>query len=250
MTTNEGRVALITGAASKDGIGFATAKRLIASGATVVISDLSDDPLDDRARELGGDTLSLVHDVGDQGDWETVVSEVVRRFGRLDILVNNAGLSESSQAHRSPLAKWEAILRVNLTGVYLGCLSVMQQMRAQSGGAIVNLSSIAGMVGIHNAPAYTASKGGVRILTKTLALEGAPHGIRCNSVHPGVIATDMTRSAFANASEAGSRLNAAIPMGRPGTADEIAAAIAFLVSSDASYVTGAEFVVDGGFTAQ
>jgi NAD(P)-dependent dehydrogenase (short-subunit alcohol dehydrogenase family) len=246
-----GKVALVTGAASAAGLGFATARRLAGEGARVVLTDIDGTQVAARAAELGGDAHALRQDVTDAASWDTVIAEVAQRFGRLDVLVNNAGIAVLRSMDELEPADWNRQIDVNLTSVYLGCRAAMARMRAQgSGGAIVNLSSVAGLVGVAGTAAYAASKGGVRSMTKVIALEGAREGIRCNSIHPGMIATDMMKTSVSDNPDQHALLTSGIPMGRLGEADDIAATILFLVSDDAKYITGAEFVVDGGMTAQ
>ena len=217
----------------------------------MVLTDIDAAQVTARAAELGENALALAQDVTDAASWEATIAVTVARFGKLDVLVNNAGIAVlRSMADLEP-ADWHRQIEVNLTSVYLGCRAAMARMRVQGGGgAIVNLSSIAGLIGVAGTGAYAASKGGVRSLSKVIALEGAREGIRCNSIHPGMIATDMMRTSITDNPEEHATLTAGIPMGELGEPDDIAAAILFLVSDDAKYVTGAEFVVDGGMTAQ
>jgi len=245
---------LVTGAASRNGIGFATASRLAAEGASVTLTDIDSDQVEQRAHELradGGDAQGLVLDVADEAQWQGAIERTVSRFGSLDGLVNNAGICLLQRIEAAEMAAWRKQIDVNLTGVFLGCRAAIAQMRAQGrGGAIVNISSAAGLVGMPRTTAYSATKGGVRLMTKTLAIEAAPQNIRVNSIHPGVTETDIqieVRKADPAASAAAA---AAVPLGRTAAPSELGAAIVFLLSPDASYITGAELAVDGGLTAQ
>lgn len=247
------KIAIITGAASEMGLGFATARMLARQGATVWLSDLDEKAVIQRADELKKEGLNahaLAQDVTDEAQWEALAGRVTETCGRIDILVNNAGIAVLGPTDALALSSWQKQIDVNLSSVYLGCRAVLPAMRAQKSGAIVNLSSVAGLVGIPGAAAYAASKGGVRMFSKALALEYAGAGIRVNSVHPGVIWTQMQQVAIKDNPEQYDAINASIPMGRMGQPDDIASMIKFLASDEAQYITGAEFVVDGGFTAQ
>ncbi len=248
------KVAIVTGAASAAGLGFATARQLAREGAKLVITDLDGEAIAARAQELaaqGADVVGLRQDVTSEADWSQLISQTIERHGRLDILVNNAGIAVLRWMDAMTAADWHRQIDVNLTSVYLGCKAALDQMRRQGrGGAIVNLSSVAGLIGVRGTAAYSASKGGVRLMTKSIALEAAKENIRVNSVHPGIIWTDMQRVALRDNPDQYDALNESIPMGRMGEPDDIAAMILFLASDEAKYITGAEFVVDGGLTAQ
>lgn len=254
MSDLEGRIALVTGAASAEGLGFAAARKLARRGAKLFLTDLDGDAVARRADELaaaGHDARAMRQDVTDEAQWTAVIEAVVAAHGRLDILVNNAGIAVLKMMSEMTRADWDRQLRVNLDSVYLGCKAGIDQMRRQGGGgAIVNLSSVAGLVGVQGCVAYSASKGGVRLMTKSIALETARENIRVNSVHPGMIWTDMQKVAIADNKEIFDQLVATIPMGRFGQPDDIGAMVAFLASDEAQYITGAEFTVDGGLTAQ
>ncbi len=250
----EGKVALVTGAAS--GLGAATARALAAEGAAVMLSD-RDPAVEAVALAIeasGGKAAFMKHDVADEADWASVVAATTARFGGLHILVNNAGISGGLMPLLDhSLEDWRHVTSINLDGVFLGLRHCGPVMAAQGGGSIINLSSILGKVGMANAAAYCASKGGVLLLTKAAALEWAPLGIRVNSVHPGFIETPMVANALhdaENGNEMRDQLIAAHPLGRFGVPREIADAILFLASDESSFMTGAELVVDGGFTAQ
>lgn len=250
-----GKVALVTGAAS--GLGAETARRLAREGAAVMLSDLSIAAGEAVAAEIiasGGRAGFSAHDVTSEDDWAAAVTATTAAFGRLDILVNNAGIvGNQLELMTHTLADWRRILAVNLDGVFLGMRAVGPVMAGQGSGSIINLSSILGKVGMANTSAYAASKGGVLQLTKAAAIEWAPLGIRVNSVHPGFIDTPMVANAL-HASENGNEMRSAIiaahPLGRLGVPREIADAVVFLASDEASFMTGAELVVDGGYTAQ
>jgi NAD(P)-dependent dehydrogenase (short-subunit alcohol dehydrogenase family) len=254
MQRLQGKVALVTGAGSLAGIGFATARRLLSEGARVVLTDIDSAGVSTCARQLrseGYDCLGIVQDVTDEETWAVLVSDILSQYGQLDILVNNAGIAVLGGLEKLSLSDWHRQIDVNLTSTFLGCRAALQQMRAQGrGGAIVNVSSVAGLVGMPGASAYGASKGGIRMMTKGIALDCARDGIRVNSVHPGVILTDIQKVAQRDNPGVSDAIQAMIPLGRMGEPGDIAAMIVFLVSDDAKYVTGAEFVVDGGLTAQ
>jgi NAD(P)-dependent dehydrogenase (short-subunit alcohol dehydrogenase family) len=250
-----GKVALVTGAAS--GLGAETARRLAREGAAVMLSDLSIGDGEVVTAEIiasGGRAAFIAHDVTSEDDWTAAVAGTTTVFGRLDILVNNAGIvGNQLELMTHSLADWRRILAVNLDGVFLGMRAVGPVMAGQGGGSIINLSSIMGKVAMPNVTAYAASKGGVLMLTKAAAVEWAPLGIRVNSVHPGFIDTPMVANALhaaENGNEMRSAIMAAHPLGRLGVPREIADAVVFLASDEASFMTGAELVVDGGYTAQ
>lgn len=245
----EGRVALVTGAAS--GIGAATANRLAAEGASVVLADKNAEALPQALAAFPDNDrhLALVHDVTIEEDWIGVIEQVRRRFGRLDVLVNNAGGGGLRTIADSSFEYWRAIVSLNLDSVFLGTKHAMPLMTESGGGAIVNLSSIRGMVAGPASAAYSAAKGGVRLFSKAAAIECAEanNGIRINSIHPGFVDARFARGEGDDYLE---KVRQSIPVKRLAAADEIAAAIAFLASDDASYMTGSELVVDGAFTAR
>ncbi|WP_156256582.1 SDR family NAD(P)-dependent oxidoreductase [Sandarakinorhabdus oryzae] len=258
MARLSGKVALVTGAAS--GLGAATARRLAKDGAAVLLTDrdLAGEDVAASIASDGGQAAFRLHDVTSHSDWAAAVEHAVTDFGRLDILVNNAGVAGGRhELMDHSYDAWRQILSVNLDGVFLGLRHAGPRIAASNpngGGSVINLSSILGKVGMAGAAAYCASKGGVVLLTKAAALEWAPLGIRVNSVHPGFIDTPMVAGALAereDGNEMRVALMAAHPLGnRFGVPREIADAIAFLASDEASFITGAELVVDGGFTAQ
>ncbi|MFB4275074.1 glucose 1-dehydrogenase [Nonomuraea sp. MTCD27] len=238
----DGKVVIITGGAR--GMGAATARRCAAAGARVVLTDVLVEEGTATAKEL--DARFIAHDVTSQDAWAAVVAETVEEYGRLDGLVNNAGIATMLTIEQQPLEEFERVLQVNLVGTFLGLKAVVGPMRRSGGGAVVNLSSVAGLFALPATGGYGASKWGVRGLTKIAALEFGRDRIRVNSVHPGMIVTPMTQSLGAVSGEGTFSL---APAGRWGEPEEVAAAIVFLLSDAASYVTGAELAIDGGWTA-
>ena len=238
MTHLEDRVAIVTGGSR--GLGAAYVRALHAAGARIVIADLLVDEGVALAAELGDDVIFERLDVTNEDDWTRVVDTSVAVFGSLDVLVNNAGIANAAPVEHYTTAKWDAVIAVNLTGTFLGCRAVVPTMKAQGRGSVINISSVEGLRGSAGLHGYTASKFGVRGLTKSLAVELGPAGIRVNSVHPGLILTEMTTRIDPNA--------LSIPLGRPASPEDVAGTIVFLASDDSAYTTGAEFVVDGGMT--
>jgi 3(or 17)beta-hydroxysteroid dehydrogenase len=245
-----GKVALITGAAS--GIGRATAALFHAECAKVAATDRNEAGL----KALGEDAdLKLAQDVTDEARWREVVDAAVAAFGRLDILVNSAGVGTLGTIETTTLADWRRINAVNAEGTFLGCREAVRAMKESGGGSIVNLSSVAGLIGDASSLAYCASKGAVRLMTKSAAIHCARAGyeIRVNSVHPSFAETPMVLEGIKRAKDPDrvrAGLERAAPMGRMGKADEVANTILFLASDESSFTTGAEFTVDGGLTAQ
>ncbi len=246
-----GKVALVTGGAS--GIGAASARLFAAEGAKVVVTDVQDGEA--VAKEVGG--LFIRHDVASEDEWITAVRQTTERFGRLDVLMNNAGVFAPAPIEEVTLEVWNRVLSVNLTGVMLGCKHGIAAMKANPGGptgSIINVSSIAGYIGLASSAAYTASKGGVRLLTKSVAVHCARayQTIRCNSLHPGTIDTPMNQAAFeASGDPEGMRafFSTMQPIGRMACAEEMANCALFLASDESSFVTGAELLADGGWLA-
>ena len=233
------KVALVTGGAR--GIGAAVALRLHGEGARVVIGDVLDEVGKETAQRMGSGALYVHLDVTSPQDWEAAVAAAVETFGGLNILVNNAGIVNFASIEDYTLEQWNAVIGVNLTGTFLGIKAAIPAMKKSRGGSIINISSIAGMRGYEQIPGYTASKFGVRGLTKSAALDLGPQGIRVNSVHPGVIATPMTADTESDMSH--------VALGRIGHPGEVADLVLYLASKESSFVTGAEFVIDGGDTA-
>lgn len=247
------RTAIITGASLPNGIGYATAKAFAAEGASLALTGTNESALQARADEIvagGGRAIAFKHDVTDESSWAALFARAVATFGRIDILVNNAGLTIRHPIDRYPLEDWQRVIGVNLTGVFLGCKLALGTMRHQGGGgAIVNVSSIAATKAILQSGAYGSSKAGVRQLTRIVALEGAPDGIRCNAVYPGLTETDFIKEAREDRVHMDA-LVASLPFGRMGTAAEVANCIFFLASDDARYVSGADLVVDGALAVR
>jgi 3alpha(or 20beta)-hydroxysteroid dehydrogenase len=232
----DGKVALISGGAR--GIGAADARLLVAEGAKVVIGDIRDDEGKALADELGADASYVHLDVTRPEDWTAAVDAAVRDFGKLTVLVNNAGIANGSRLQSFDLGQWQRIIDVNLTGTFLGMRAAADPMIAAGGGSIINVSSIEGLRGTPWAHGYVASKWAVRGLTKSVALELAPHGVRVNSIHPGLIRTPLTEGMPDDM--------ITIPLGRAGDPVDVAAFVLFLAGDESSYATGAEFVMDGG----
>jgi len=247
-----GKVAFITGAAS--GIGQAIARRFVAEGARVALADIDEAGGAALAGELGAAALYLRHDVTEEANWIANLARAVAAFGRLDILVNNAGIGPAGTIEKTSLEEWRRVHAVNLDGVFLGCKHGIAPLREAGGGSIVNLSSVAGLLGTPTLAAYGSSKAAVRQLTKSVALHCAARrdAIRCNSIHPAFAATPMVERMIAE-SKAPERTRAAlaeqIPLGRLGEADEVAALALYLASDESRFVTGGEFVIDGGLAA-
>ncbi len=236
------KVVLITGSAR--GQGAVEARRFVAAGSFVIGTDVRTAEGQAVTSELGSRAVFLTHDVADAGSWERVTATAVERFGGIDVLVNNAGIWRPVRIEDDDPENYEQMFRVNLLGTFLGIRAVIATMRARGGGAIVNISSLAGMKGLSAHGAYGASKWGVRGLTKSAALELAPDGIRVNSVHPGAIDTPMIATVTGSGSGVGA------PLARLGRSDEVADLVLFLAGPSSSYITGAEFVIDGGGLAQ
>ncbi|MCA0246010.1 MAG: glucose 1-dehydrogenase [Proteobacteria bacterium] len=252
-----GKVALVTGAAS--GLGKATAERLAEEGAAVVIGDIRVEAAKEVAAAIsarGQRAQALKLDVTSEADWIAAVTATEQAFGKLDVLVNNAGTADGTWVHKLTLERWRKIHAINLDGVFLGIKYGAEAMKRAGGGSIVNISSVAGIVGIAEAAsAYCSSKGGVTQLTKATALEFAllKTNIRVNSVHPGYMDTPMLQgviAAYREPEEARARLTASEPLGRLGEPRDIANAVLYLASDESKFVTGAQMVVDGGFAAR
>ena len=237
----DGKVALITGGAR--GQGEAEARLFTAAGARVVVTDVLDEQGIAVAADIGDTARFVHHDVRDEASWATAVGIATSEFGRLDVLVNNAGILQTNRIENQTLEGFEAIVRVNLYGVFNGMRAVIAPMRASGGGSIVNISSAAGLRGVPGYGAYGATKWAVRGITKTAALELASDRIRVNSVHPGAVDTPMVATSNLQRGEGG--LPSA-PLGRVGIPEDIANLVLFLASDASSYITGAEFAIDGG----
>jgi len=248
----QGKTAFVTGAAS--GLGRAIAAAFVAEGARVALADIDRAGGERTARELGPAALFLEHDVGDEPGWVKGLDAAVAAMGGLTILVNNAGVGRLGDVERTTLEEWHFVHRVNLDGVFLGCKHAISRIAKSGGGAIVNMSSVAGLIGVHNMAAYCSSKGAVRLLTKSVAMHCARrrYGIRCNSIHPVYVDTPMVDAMLAGARDperTRQALAEMIPLGRLGRPEEVAQMAVYLASDESSLVTGAEFVIDGGLSA-
>ncbi|WP_030169979.1 SDR family NAD(P)-dependent oxidoreductase [Streptomyces sp. NRRL S-813] len=240
MNRLDGKVGIVTGASR--GIGHAIADAMAAEGAAVVATSraATDDSFGDGVRYA-----SL--DVASEADWQRVTAEVIERHGRLDFLVNNAGIIAYETVHELTSDEWNRVVAVNQTGTWLGMREVIPQMISQGGGSIINVSSIWGSAAVAGAHAYHATKGAVRNMSKSAAVSYAKERVRVNSIHPGFIWTPLTE---AQAPEVNEYVISQTPMGRAGRPEEIAAGVVFLASDEASFVTGSELVIDGGYLAQ
>jgi len=247
----DGKFALVTGAAS--GIGMAVARRLADEGARVALCDIDRAGMERAARYAGHGAICVELDVTSEASWETAMAQVRDAFDGLDVVVNSAGIIDIKSIEDTSLEDWRRVMAVNLDGTFLGCKFAVDAMK-ESGGSIVNMSSVSGLVGGSNLAAYNASKGGVRLLSKSVALHCARkgYGIRCNSVHPSFADTPMVEQIAAGARDpekARDAMAGQVPLGRFVEPQEIAAMVAYLASDEAEFVTGAEFVIDGGMTA-
>jgi len=261
-----GKSGLVTGSAR--GIGAAVAEILAASGAAVMVTDVLDDQgtaVAETIRQSGGKAQFCHLDVADEAQWEVAIAETIDAFGGIDFLVNNAGVEYIDLVEDMDLDKWRWLQDINSDGVFLGTKHAIRAMKpggaTGKGGAIVNISSVAGLVGSYATSAYSASKGLVRTFTKSAAIEcgNLQYGIRVNSIHPGLINTDMIEAIyqryvdfglFTSTEEAEQATLAAHPIGYGGEPEDVAHAVAYLVSDDSRFMTGAELVLDGGYTAQ
>jgi NAD(P)-dependent dehydrogenase (short-subunit alcohol dehydrogenase family) len=249
MARVQGKVAIVTGGGS--GIGRACCLRLAEEGAKVVVTDISEE----RGRETvgqiearGGDGLFLRHDVTREDQWESVVARTKETYGGVDVLVNNAGLYLIKALAETTVEEWNNLMAVNVTGVFLGMKHAAPAMAERGDGSIVNMSSVAGLMGVAGHALYGASKGAVRIMTKDVAMEPAAAQVRVNSVHPGYINTGMAEYGAAAGTDI-KGLGRLYPLGHIGEPDDVANTVLFLASDEAKYVTGGEFVVDGGGSA-
>jgi len=253
MNRVKGKVCVVSGAAR--GLGLAAAQALLEEGAKVMITDLDAVAGRQEAERLGADAAFMTQDVTREADWNETLDAAIERWGRLDILVNNAGIASLVDVEALSLQLWRRTLEVNLSGVFLGTQAAIARMK-RHGGSIINIASIEGIIGEGALPAYNASKGGVRIFSKSAAIHCARNGlkIRVNNLCPGFAQTQMVSDALASlepqqAQAFAEKTLARIPMGRFARPSEIAAAIVFLASDESSYVTGSDLVVDGGLTA-
>lgn len=242
-----GKVAIITGGAS--GMGAATARRLADEGAEIVLADLTEAP-EDLIAACGGDARAYFHrtDVSDPEQVTALVESAVERFGGVDVLFNNAGIGSFGETPDLSIEEWRKVLSVDLDAVFFGCKAAIPHMRNRGGGAIVNTASVSGLGGDYGFAAYNAAKGAVVNYTRTLALDHGKDNIRANAVCPGLIDTRLARAIIQH-DEIQAHYRAHHPMGRAGRAEEVASAVAFLASDDASFVNGAMLTVDGGLSA-
>ena len=247
----ENKVALISGGAR--GMGAVEAHLFAQEGAKVVIGDVLEDEgrqTEASVNEAGGECVFVHLDVTREDDWAQAVATAVSRFGKLDVLVNNAGISSTGGIEELTVQDWDRTLDINTKGVFLGTKAAIPEMRKAGGGSIINISSGAGIAPAPGTSgAYAASKGAVRIFSKSTAIQYAKENIRCNSVHPGPIETPMLRSARGSGAELGDTIER-VPLGRIGRPEEIAYGVLYLASDESSFVTGSELVIDGGRTAQ
>ncbi len=247
----EGKVAIITGGARGQG---ATEARMFAQeGARVVIGDIRDElgmQVEAEIRELGGEAVYLHLDVTSEDDWQRAIETAEQQFGKVDVLVNNAAIVLRKDIEETTGEDWDNIMDINAKGVFLGTKAVIPAMRRAGGGSIINISSISGLVSI-GPPAYIATKGAVRLFTKSTAIQYASENIRANSIHPGSVDTDMRREGMGDQTpeEIQARIDN-IPLGRVGTTEDISYGALFLASNESSFMTGSELVIDGGYTAK
>jgi len=245
----DGKVAIVTGGAV--GMGESHCLLLAREGAKVVVTDIDGAggaATAHQIRDDGGDAIFVQHDVASEDQWQNVIDEAVATYGKVDILVNNAGIVVFKPNDETSVEEWDRIMDVNSTGVFLGCKLIVPAMQKAGGGSIVNISSIYGIIGAPNAAAYQASKGAVRMLTKSCAVDYAEYNIRVNSIHPGVVMTPLLAS-VTNDPETLKQLLGTTIANRTADPIELAYPMLLLASDESSYMTGAELVVDGGYTA-
>ncbi|HNQ59125.1 MAG TPA: glucose 1-dehydrogenase [Bacteroidales bacterium] len=243
------KVAIITGAAR--GMGKEEAKLFAKEGAKVVVADIIENEAIEVAKEIaenGGEAMACKLDVSNAKNWERMVEEISNKWGKIDILVNNAGILSLAGVEEATEEQWDKVMAVNAKGNFLGVKYVLPVMKKAQKGSIINISSIYGLIGSGAAAAYHASKGAVRLFTKTIAAELAKYNIRVNSIHPGVIRTAMTDELLKDPANTKNLLGTTI-LGRPAEAIEVAYGALFLASDESSYMTGSELVIDGGYTA-
>ena len=250
MARLEGKVALISGGAR--GQGAVEARMFAEEGASVVIGDILDEQgrqTEAELQELGYNVTYVHLDVTSESDWDAAVRAAIGAYGKLDILLNNAGILIRKNIEETTEEDWDRIFSINAKGVFLGTKAAIPAMRENGGGSIINISSTAGLVGSPNGSAsYTATKGAVRLFTKSTAIQHAREGIRCNSIHPGPIETDMIADTLNDPANLALRMQR-LPLGRVGKPSEIAYGAIYLASDESSFVTGSELVIDGGTTA-
>ena len=250
----DNKVAVVTGGASHPSLGRAMSIAFAREGAKVVLTDIDTEggkKVEEEILNSSGEAFFIKQDVTSSEDWEEVRNQTLGKYNKIDILVNNAGIAIIKPLEETSAEEWDKTIDVNLKSVFLGCKTFLPDMRKQKSGSIINISSIAGLVGLSNCSAYNASKGGVRLLTKNIAVEYGDFNVRCNSIHPGFMATNMNDPKVI--AERGRDINAltdAIPLKRMGTAEDIANCALFLASDESVYVTGSEYTVDAGLTAK
>lgn len=246
----QGKVALITGSAR--GQGAAEARLFAQEGAKIVLADVLDREgaiVAGEIAEAGGDVVYVHLDVTNEEEWDGAIQSAVSSFGKIDILINNAGIWRRGHVLETSTNQWDTVLGVNAKGVFLGTKAAIPEMRKAGGGSIINISSVAGLVGSRTSTAYSASKGAVRLFTKSTAIQYAVEGIRANSIHPGPIDTDMGDQVWPDPESRESTV-ARTALARIGTAQDIAYGALYLASDESAFVTGSELVIDGGLTAQ
>ena len=246
----ENKVALISGGAR--GIGAAAAKLFVSEGAKVVIGDVLEEEgrkTEAEINETGGECLFIKLDVTSEANWQQAIAATIARFGKLDVLLNNAGIFRTQPVEKTSSEEWDQVMDINGKGVFLGSKHAIPEMRKAGGGSIINLSSAAGLVGSQDASVYNASKGAVRLLTKSTAVQYAKDGIRANSIHPGTVESMMTAHLLATEANRQDRMNRT-PLGRLGQPEDVAYGALYLASDESSFVTGSELVIDGGRTAE
>lgn len=257
MKRVENKVALITGGAL--GLGACAAELLAQEGAKIVVTDVRDEDGEAvvaKIKAAGGDAIFYHHDVADEAEWIKVIEATVKHFGKLDVLVNNAGIGPTGTAEDTSFADYKKLMSINMDGVFLGVkYGITAMKKSKSKGSIINLSSIEGLIGDPDLAAYNASKGGVRLLTKSAALFCAKSGtgIRVNSIHPGYILTPMVEGICGESADGKAKMAALValhPIGHIGAPEDIGWGIVYLASDEAKFITGAELVIDGGYTAQ
>jgi 3(or 17)beta-hydroxysteroid dehydrogenase len=248
MNRVQGLVAIVTGAAS--GLGLATAEMLAAEGATVVLTDINEQAGRDAAARIGSKAIFMKHDVTSEADWGRVTQDTAERFGRLDILVNNAGIPLDADPEQTTLEQFRYVNRVMSEGVFLGCKHAIPVMASGAGGSIINMSSVAALQGYGIYFAYSAAKGAVRSMTKSVAIHCQDKGykIRCNSVHPAAIDTPMVQRLAGRPGQPLTTPTGVLPANTPGAPSDVAALVLYLASPESRYVTGAELVIDNGLT--
>ena len=250
----DNKVAVVTGGASNPSLGRSMSIAFAKEGAKVILTDIDTDggkKVEDEILSSNGEAFFIEHDVTSAEGWLEVKNKTLEKYNKIDILVNNAGIAIIKPLEETSEDEWDKTIDVNLKSIFLGCKTFLPNMRKQKSGSIINISSIAGLVGLANCSAYNASKGGVRLLTKNIAVEYGEFNVRCNSIHPGFMATNMNDPKVVAAR--GRDINAlteAIPLKRMGTAEDIANCALFLASDESVYVTGSEYTVDAGLTAK